>query len=193
MQESSGTSTIVRMELRQRRLVARLVQVALIALAIAFAATWIFRRAPDRNIEMQTRAPSVETLGPGDVQIFNVDSTVDLILKDNKIFAGLSPKTIAKVRAEIAKDTDKDTAGLGGAIAQLVKEQVADKIGTRVVYDVADIRDIRYRDEQIVLEWKRGGEQELFGKIKVDKNRDTNRFRPEDAQRFIAAVKARMP
>jgi hypothetical protein len=73
----------------------------------------------------------------------------------------------------------------------MVTQQVADKIDTRVVYDVQDIRDIRYDDPHIVIQWKRGGEERLFGSVKVDGGRDANRFRREDAERFIAAVKER--
>jgi|SRR5688500_1254254 hypothetical protein len=182
------------MELRQRRLVSRVVQLGLVVLAIALAASWVRGRKPRRpDIHVQVQAPDVQTLGPGDVQIFNVDSTVDLMLKADKIYAGLSPKTIAKIRSEIARDIDKDTSSLGGAIGKFVKDQVADKIGTRVVYDVADIRDIRYKDEKLIVEWKRGGEQALFGNVKVDDDKDSNRFRQDEAERFIAAVKARMP
>jgi hypothetical protein len=177
------------MELNQRRRVYRLVQVGLVLLVVAVAAMWLLRRSPARHFTVQTEAPPVEALGPGDLQIFNVDSTVDMILKDDKILAGLSPKTVAKVRDELAR-TDRDT-GLGGSIAKFVKQTVADKIGTRVVYNIADIRDMRYENERFVIEWKRGGDQQLFGNVKVDGDRDANRFRSDDARRFIDAVKAR--
>ena len=180
------------MELRQRRTVSRFVRVLLVALAVGIVIAWCAQRAPGgAATAMRMEASPPAALAAGDVQIFNVDTTVDLILQGTKIYAGLSPKVVERVRGELAKKTDKDTSGLGGAIAQLVKEQVADKIDTRVVYDIHDIRDIRYADPNIVIEWKRGGEERLFGKVKVDGDRDANRFRREDAERFIAAVKER--
>jgi hypothetical protein len=180
-------------DLRQRRVISRIVRFGLIALAVVLVAMWVQRRTPDRERlpRMQADAPIVEALGAGDLQIFNVDSTVDVMLKGDRILAGLSPKTVAKVREEIARSTSKDTTGLGASIAQMVKQQVADKIATRVVYDVRDIRDIRYENEKLVIEWKRGGEQELFGSVKVDRDREAGRFRPEDARAFIDAVNAR--
>jgi hypothetical protein len=182
------------MELRQRRVVSRFVRLALIALAIGIGIFWLRDddepKVKARTFDMTSTATATH-LGPGDVQIFNVDSSVDIILAGTKINAGLSPRVVAKVRGELAKETEKDTSGFGGAIAQLVKEQVADKIGTRVVYDIDAIQDIHYRDPSIVIEWKHGGEERLFGSVKVDGDKNTNRFRREEAERFIAAVKAR--
>lgn len=180
------------MELKQRRLIYRVVQLGLIAIVVALVATWVLRRMSGPvEVTMQTEAPAIETLGPGDLQIFNADSTVDLILKDDKIYAGLSPQTIARVREKLARSGDRDTSGLGAGIAQFVKQQVAEKIGTRAVYDINDMRDMRYDDGRILIEWRRGGEDQLLGNVKVDDNRASNRFRREDAERLIAAVKER--
>lgn len=184
------------MELRQRRTLARAIQVSLIVLAIGLAIGWAKRRAPGGGkTHLQVQPPSVETLAAGDVQIFNVDTTVDLLLKGDRIYGGLSPKIVEKVRGEMAKRGDTDTSGLGGAIAAMVKSQVAEKIATRVVYNLSDIRDIEYREPSLVLKWKRGGEEHLFGSVKIDddgRRGDSNRFPPEDAERFVAAVRHRL-
>ena len=179
------------MELRQRRTISRFVRLLLVALAIGIAIAWCARRAPSGATAMRMQSSPPAALSAADVQIFNVDTTVDLILQGTKIYAGLSPKIVERVRGELTKSTQKDTSGIGGAIAQMVKQQVADNIDTRVVYDVQDIRDIRYDDPHIVIQWQRGGEERLFGSVKVDGDRDANRFRREDAERFIAAVKER--
>jgi hypothetical protein len=60
------------------------------------------------------------------------------------------------------------------------------------VFPLSDIRDIRYEHDQIVFDWKDGGTHQLFGTTKVNGGRVSNTFRPEDAQRFIDAVRARM-
>jgi hypothetical protein len=179
-------------ELAQRRWIGRLVQFALIGITLAVIAAWFMRRSPSRSLDLSgTEQVESEALAPGDVRIFNVDSSVDLMLRGDRMSAGLSPKTINKVRSELERSSTKDTSGFGGAIAQMVKKQVADKIDTRVVYSVNDIRDIRYEDERILVEWRDGREEALFGGVKVDGDRSTNRFRRDDAERFIAAVKAR--
>ena len=183
-------------QLRDRRVVSRLIRFGLIALAIVIAGTWAIRKADPRGgttLRVESEAPAAATLGPGDVQIFNEDSTIDVILAGDRLSAGLSPQKLAEVRADIARSGDRDTAGIGGSIAQMVKSTVAEKLSIRAVYPLADIRDIRHEDGQLRLEWKSGKESTLLGdKIRVEGDRDANRFRPEDAERLIAAVRARL-
>ncbi len=184
------------MQLRERRIASRIIRFGLVALAIIIAATWVLRKADVRGgtpLRVEGQAPALETLAAGDVQIFNEDSTVDVILAGDRLSAGLSPQKLAEVRAEIARSTERDTSGIGGSIAQMVKKQVADKISLRAVYPIAEIRDIRYEDDgRLLIEWTSGKESTLLGdNIRVDNDRDANRFRPEDAERLIAAVRAR--
>src|SRR5512146_216911 len=114
-----------------RRFVAGLIRVALVVLAIGIAGAYVGHRAPKRHqMRLQTEAPPPEALGPGDMRIYNADSSVDLILQGNKILAGLSPKTIAKVQGDLRRSAEKDTSGFGGSIAQMVKKEVAGAIGT---------------------------------------------------------------
>lgn len=190
---------ITEQERKRRRLMARVVQLALVMLAVGLAVAFVTDRrgdGPDIRVErgnmtFSTDVPAATDLAPGDLQIFNVDSTVDLILRGNRIYAGLSPQTVAKVRAKLAESATGETTGIGGLIASAVKEQVADKIDTHARYDVYDIRDIRFENERIVIQWKSGKEQRLFETIKSDGSGDANRFRREDAMRFIELVKAR--
>lgn len=176
-----------------RRFVAGLIRIALVVLAIGIAGAYIGHRTPSRHqMRLQTEAPPPEALGPGDLQIYNADSSVDLILQGDKILAGLSPKTIAKVKGDLQRSAEKDTSGLGGSIAQMVKKEVAGAIGTHAAFPVSNIRDIRYEDEQIVVDWKDGGKYQLFGSTRVDGSKVSNTFPREDAERFVAAVKARM-
>lgn len=164
----------------------------LVVLAIVLVSGYFARKMPHRSrVRVQTEVPPPDSLGPGDMRIYNADSSVDLILVGDKILAGLSPKTIAKIRGEMEKSAAHDTGGLGGSISQIVKKSVAGVIGTHAVFPVADIRDIRSEGDQIVFEWKDGSTHQLFGGTKVNGER-ANTFRPEDAQRFVDAVKARM-
>ncbi len=141
-------------------------------------------------MRVQTEAPPPDSLGAGDVRIYNSDSSVDVILKGDKILAGLSPKTVARVRAEM--DTGPTTdSGIGGGIASIVKKTVAGAIGTHAAFPLADIRDVRFDRGRLIFEWANGGEHHLFGDTKVNGNREGNSFRPEDATRFIDAVHAR--
>lgn len=180
-----------------RRFVAGLIRIGLVILAIVIAGAYIGHRGPKRS-HMQVRIdepPPPAALAPGDLRIYNADSAVDLVLQGNRILAGLSPKTVAKVRADLEKSASEDTSGLGSSIASVVKKSVAGAIGTHGAFPISAIRDIRYEGGDvgnIVIDWKDGGAHELFGNTNVNGTKVGNSFRREDAERFVAAVKARM-
>ncbi len=184
-------------QLRERRIAARVIRFGLVALAIVVAATWVLRKADIRggtSVRVEGTAPPIETLAAGDVQVFNEDSTVDVILAGDRLSAGLSPQKLAEVRADLARSSESDTNGIGGSIAQVVKKTVAEKLSIRAVYPLADIRDLRYEDDgRLILEWRNGKETALLAEnLRVDNDRDANRFRRDEAERLIAAVRARL-
>ena len=182
------------MEASSRRWVAGLIRFGLVILAIAVVASWFSgRRGPSKTkhrMSVQTDVPATDSLRAGDLRIFNADSSVDVILSGDRILAGLSPKTVGKIRSELDTAASNDS-GLGGSIASLVKKTVAGAIETHMVYRVSDIRDVRYDDGRIVLEWMDGTDHNLFGDVKVNGNRQGNTFRAEDAERFIEAFRER--
>ncbi len=177
-----------------RRFVSGLFRFVLVVVAVVFVSRYFRRRVSNSlgtsHVRVQTESPPTDSLGPGDIRIFDADSAVDLTLVGDKILAGLSPKTIAEVKGEMDKSTG-DTSGLGGSISQIVKRSVAGAIGTHAVFPIADIRDIRYEHDQLVIDWADGGKHELFGNTKVNGNKTSKSFRREDAERFIAAFRAR--
>jgi hypothetical protein len=178
-----------------RRFVAALVRLTLVVLAIAVVGRYFKNKffASHGNVHVQREAPPPsEALAPGDMRIYSADSSVDLVLSGNSILAGLSPKMVEKVKAEMDKSSDRDTSGFAGSISHLVKSSVAGAIGTHAVYPLSDIRDIRYEDDQIVFDGKDGKHHGLFGNTKVNGNKVSSSFRPDDAQRFVEAVRARI-
>jgi hypothetical protein len=195
---------ITEQERKRRRLTARLVQLALIVFAVILGVGFFTsRRGPDvegriargsRDISISTDVPTATQLGPGDMQLFNEDSTVDLILQGRTILAGLSPQTVERIRSKMRErgDREGDSSGLGAMIAATVRDQVADKIGTHVTYSIDEIREIRLEGDRLVMEWNSGRQQQLFESVKIDRGRgDANRFRRDEALRFIELVNAR--
>ncbi len=176
-----------------RRWIGRLIRAGLVLLAVAVVGLWIGRRFSHRvpDVRVQRAVVTEQALGPGDLRVYNVDSTVDIVLYGDRVLAGLSPRTAERIRAEMQRDASKDTTGLGGFIAATVKQTVASAINTHVVYPVADIADMRYEDGSLVIQRKDGGTTHLFGNTKVNGRNQSKSFRPEDAERFIAAVRAR--
>jgi hypothetical protein len=180
-----------------RRFVAGLIRIGLVILAIVIAGAYVGHRMPRHShMRVETEAPPpAAALAPGDMRIYNADSSVDLVLEGDRIRAGLSPKTVEKIRAEMEHSTTAETSGLGGSIAQIVKKSVAGAIGTHGAFPISAIRDIRYEGGdvgEIVIDWKDGGTHQLFGNTSVDGSKVGMSVRRKAAEPFGAAVRARM-
>lgn len=126
---------------------------------------------------------------PGDIRIASVDSGVDLALIGDTISGGLSAKTLAKVKHETDAAAVKGS-GLGSEIERMVKGTVQSALATRINIPLSAVRDVRYDGRKIIFDWN-GKPPKAFGNVKVDKKDALESFSPEDAQRFVAAVKAR--
>jgi hypothetical protein len=180
-------------DLEQRRWIGRGIRFGLVALTVVLVISWFSRKRsaiPGRiTIPHGEVAAVAPPLGPGDVQIISQNGAVELVLRGNEVLAGLSPAKVAEVKAEMERSSERDTSGFGGLIASTVKRGVAGAIGAHMVYPVSDIRDINYDGGRIVMHTKSGGRVQLFDKS--DSGRQ-DLFAPQDAERFVAAVRARM-
>lgn len=179
-------------QLRHRRWIGRVIRVGLVAFGIVLVVAWLHsKRARVPEVQLETQPVVAEALAPDDMRIYSRDSAVNLVLQGDRILAGLSPKKIAEIRAELTAPKSGDTSGFAGAIAAMVKEQVAEHIDTHAVYPLAEIRDIRYENGEIVIVDARGNTARLFGSVQVDKQPLSKSFDPEDARRFVEAARAR--
>ena len=195
---------------QQRRWIARAVKLGLVGAAVLVVMAWIGTRRhsrdsdvdihPDVHVDVDPRAGahtgpigtrSVEGLAPGDLRIYNQDSSVNLILRGAEILAGLSPEMREKITRDIAQSTTDDTAGFGAAIASVVRTTVASAIAQHAVVPLRDIRDVHYDDGQIILVRNNGRRFELLENVKTDGERISRTFAREDALRFVEAVRAR--
>ena len=148
------------------------------------------RRHDDPKLSLRGATAPAVTLGPGDMRIFNADSSVDLVLVGDTISAGLSDRTVAKVQQEASDPTDADS-GVAGAIARIVKKTVASTIGTRLQFPLENVRDVRYEDGGLTIDGTDGRHRKLFSTGKQSEVQTDKPFLPADAERFIAAVRAR--
>ena len=168
----------------------------LFVLALALIGIWIVRRVPHPShpVHVEREAPAVSALGPGDVRIFSRDSALDVVLVGNRILAGLSPTTIAKVRTKMDAERTRDSTGLGGFIANQVRSAVSSNIGTHVMYPLNEVRDVRFADGHLYIQRPDGSETEILGNVKVDAGSSRSEgatVSEDDARRFIDAVHAR--
>src|SRR3954464_8732406 len=136
-----------------------------------------------------THRDSALTLGPGDVKITNEARRVDMAVVGQKIVVRLSDKTMAKVRRETDTTALQDS-GFGGSIERFVKKTVQSTLGQHFANPIPDVRDARYENGSIVLDVN-GREPRLLANTKVGGKKLLESFRPDDAQRFVAAVNAK--
>jgi hypothetical protein len=150
-------------------------------------------RDDDARVPVNLSRPSTAVveapLAPGDIRIISADSGVDLALIGDSISGGLSEYALAKVRRET--DTNAVTgSGFGASIEKMVKGTVQSALGTRISVPVASVKDVRYNGQRLVFEWN-GKPPEHFMTAKVNNKEVMTSFSPEDAQRFVVAVRAR--
>ncbi len=128
-------------------------------------------------------------LGAGDIRIVSADSGVDLAMIGDTISGGLSALTLAKVRHDT--DTGAVTgSGFGPSLERMIKGTVQSAISTRVTIPLSSVREVRYEGGKLVFEWN-GKPRKVFGTVREGNKDFLEAFRPEDAQRFVAAVRAR--
>ena len=130
-----------------------------------------------------------QVMQQGDIRIASVDSGVDLALIGDTISGGLSEKTLAKVKHDTDTNNVKGT-GMGAEIERMVKGTVQSALTTRINIPLSAVRDVSYDGRKIVFDWN-GKPPKSFGNVKVDKKDVLESFSAEDAQRFVAAVRAR--
>lgn len=175
-----------------RKWIGRAIQVALVVLAIAFVAQWLrsHTRRSREDMHVSGLATPPDSMGPGDVRIYNADSTLDLLLIGDKLSAGLSPKLVEEIRTKMDSSSATDS-GLGGSIKSMITQNVASAIATHAEFALADLNDVRFEDGHIVFNWKTGSQHPMFENINTNGKRASDVFRQKDAERFIAAVHAR--
>ncbi|CAN5784192.1 hypothetical protein BH11GEM1_BH11GEM1_11670 [soil metagenome] len=134
-------------------------------------------------------APADVPLAAGDIRITSMDGGVDLALIGDSISGGLSTTALAKVRRET--DTNAVSGNdLGASIEKIVKGTVQSALGTRVTFPLSAVREVRYDGKRLVFDWA-GKAQPGFGHVNVDNKDVLESFNPDDAQRFVIAVRAR--
>lgn len=136
-------------------------------------------------------------LGAGDVRVTSTDGVLVLALIGDTVRVRPGDSLVVKVRQELAKESDT-VSGFGGFVARTVKGAVggamaeATRFAVRV--PVAEVRDLRYEDGQLRFETGRGRRptRDRARRLADKHGSGTSaRFTPDDAARFIAAVRAR--
>lgn len=162
---------------------------ALAALAVAAGVAVVACERRGRDASRLVARDSALVLGPGDMQIVNADSSVEMALVGKRIIVRFSERTMMQVRRETDTAAVKDS-GLGGSIERLVKSTVQSALGQQVEYSLADVKQARYDHGEIELETGARRSRVMRG-TRINGKPVMQSFRPDDAERFVAAVNAR--
>ena len=158
---------------------------ALLAAAILLAAC---SRGARDDAPRSESTPSVPAAG--DLRIQNTTGQLDLALTGDTISAGLAGDVLDKARHATDSASVSGT-GMGSAFERMVKSSVQNLVTSRVRFPVSAVKDVRYRDGAIEFDWY-DRPPRLLEQTKVNKKPFLESFSPEDAQRFVQAVKARI-
>jgi hypothetical protein len=134
--------------------------------------------------------PTRRASAGGDVRIQTTSGQLDLAVVGDTISAGLAPSALAKARQETDSSTVHGT-GLGGSIERMVKSTVRSAVSSRVSFPISAVKDVRYRDGAIEFEWNERPTR-LFDQTTVNGKPFLASFAPDDAERFVDAVRAKI-
>ncbi|HEX6966042.1 MAG TPA: hypothetical protein VF166_09600 [Gemmatimonadaceae bacterium] len=151
---------------------------------------------------------SALALGPGDILIRTTDGSVDLALVHDTVWMKLSDSVLNKVQHDLDTTRDAHRSDFGASIAKMVKGTVGSALHARIEIPVADLDNVHYEDGALKFDYRDGARPTLFvlGKARpasfdehsgfhiqrTEHKPVLQSFSPEDAQRFVAAVRAAM-
>jgi hypothetical protein len=174
----------------------------IIALLVAGFAVWFVLRyrhdlAALRDRPADERAAAADTAidpasAPREMSMTTEGGEVVLALRADSVVMRLSDSTLAEVRAETdTGDVEGDPASVAARLERLVKSGVQKALSKEIAVSVDRIEEIRYEDGRIVMRVEKAPKVLNFESVKVGDNRPVlASFPPDDARRFVAAVRA---
>jgi hypothetical protein len=132
---------------------------------------------------------------PDAVVITSENGAVSMGLGQDAVWMQLSDSVRQLASAKLARDSaasqgrDKGSA-LGAMIERTVKQSVHSMLNKRIDVPLSSIEDVRYEDGEIVFDYAGSRPLLNFESVKVDDRKVLQSFPPDEAQRFVAAVRA---
>lgn len=127
---------------------------------------------------------SGDDLGEDRFAIDSESGGVRMGLTDEFVYFALSDSVLAEARSEMDRDTG-DADGVSGAIGGMVRGAVGRALSFRAKYAVADIRDIRWADGRMVMDFT-DPDRSLSDSFEVDDRPVAEAFAESDVQAFAA-------
>jgi hypothetical protein len=130
----------------------------------------------------------------GGLVITSRTGSVNLGLAGGRVYMQLSDSVRRQVRTQMATNpaAAPDTTAAGGAlgafIERTVKKTVQEALDQRLSRPLDEIEDVRYENGEIVFAY-RGSGLVRFEQVRVNDEPVLRTFAPEDARRFVEAVR----
>jgi hypothetical protein len=165
---------------------------------VTFAAPLLLSACHDRSSrsDVQVRnagfanRDTARVLGPGDIRIVSLDSSIELTLAGDTVMTGLAAKALAKVKAETDTGAVAGT-GFSAKLEKMIKSSVQSALSKQLTSPVASVSDVRFDGATLQLLDASGRRMASFGGTGTDSTSHGGKFAPADAQAFIAAFRAR--
>lgn len=147
-------------------------------LAIAMAVALVGCGDPDAGVDF-----SGEDLGPDIHSVLSEDRLVKMGLTRDWVYFELSDSVRAEARAEL--DADAEAGGLKGFFGGIMRSLVGKALGFRARYAVAEIRDIRWEDGRMRIEFE-DPDRSLDENLQVGEEGEpvTEQFAEDDVKAF---------
>ncbi len=122
-----------------------------------------------------------EDLGPDRYSIVSEEGEVKLGLTDRFVYFALSDSTMAEIRAEMRSKSEEE--GASGFFGGLLEKTVGKALGFRARIPVEEIRDIRWADGEMRVEFT-DPDRRLGDDFQFNDRPMADAFAEEDVRRF---------
>ena len=126
---------------------------------------------------------SGEDIGEDRFAVLSENGGVRMGLTDEYVYFALSDSILAAARAEMEEEDTVPREGIGGAIAGLVRGGVNRALHFRARYRVEEIRDIRWEDGRMVIEFE-DPDRSVGDNFQIDDQPVEEAYREADVRAF---------
>ena len=144
------------------------------------------------SVPPPSTAPSADAARPAEdagTAITTTNGAVTMALAGDRIVVHLSDSLVGQVRSKFDSGAAKDSGSFGGMIARIAKSAVSSALATPIEYPLTEIEDASYDGEAIRFRFT-GDAKRAIEHTKVDDRPLLASFAPDDARRFVEAVRA---
>ncbi|NIP82272.1 MAG: hypothetical protein GWM90_24850 [Gemmatimonadetes bacterium] len=122
-----------------------------------------------------------DEIGPDRHAMLSEDGNVKMGLTDEFVYFALSERALEEARAEMREEADKE--GVEGFFGGVLEKTVGKALGFRAKYPVAEIRDIRWEDGAMRIDFM-DPDRSLDRSFRVDDEPVAEAFSEEDVRAF---------